>query len=63
LPTGITRHIIHGRALRVNLPLSVLTDEERTTEQKNEWLHHWVKQKMAQREIRYYQESTFLFDE
>ena len=24
LPTGITRHIIHGRALRVNLPLSVL---------------------------------------
>ena len=63
LPTGITRHIIHGRALRVNLPLSVLTDEERTTEQKNEWLRDWVKQKMAHREIRYYQESTFLFDE
>ena len=63
LPTGITRHIIQGRALRVNLPLSVLADEERTTEQKNEWLRQWVKQKMAQREIRYYQESTFLFDE
>lgn len=63
LPTGITRHIIHGRALRVNLPLSVLMDEQRTTEQKNQWLRDWIKQKLAGREIRYYQESTFLFDE
>jgi hypothetical protein len=63
LPTGITRHVIHGRALRVNLPLSILMDEERTTEQKNEWLHEWTKEKLACREIRYYQESTFLFDE
>lgn len=63
LPTGITRHVIHGRALRVNLPMSVLMDEGRTTEQKNEWLRDWTKRKLAQREIRYYQESTFLFDE
>lgn len=63
LPTGITRHIIHGRALRVNLPLSVLMDEKRSTEQKNEWLREWSRQKLAAREIRYYQESTFLFDE
>jgi hypothetical protein len=63
LPTGITRHVIHGRALRVNMPLSLLMDEHRTTEQKNQWLRDWIKQKLAQREIRYYQESTFLFDE
>jgi hypothetical protein len=63
LPTGITRHIIHGRALRVNVPLSILMDPERTTEQKNEWLRGWTKQKLGQREIRFYQESTFLFDE
>ncbi len=63
LPTGITRHIIQGRALRVNVPLSVLMDEHRTTEQKNEWLRDWIKQKLAHRQIRYYQESTFLFDE
>ncbi len=63
LPTGITRHVIHGRALRVNIPLSLLMDEHRTTEQKNQWLHDWTKQKLARREIRYYQESTFLFDE
>ena len=63
LPTGITRHVIPGRALRVNLPISVLMDEERTTGQKNEWLRAWISQKLASREIRYYQEATFLFDE
>jgi hypothetical protein len=63
LPTGITRHVIPGRALRVNLPLSVLMDEQRTTEQKNEWLRAWITQKLARHEIRYYQESTFLFNE
>lgn len=63
LPTGITRHVIPGRALRVNLPLSVLMDEQRSTEHKNEWLHTWIARKLTEREIRYYQESTFLFDE
>jgi hypothetical protein len=63
LPTGITRHVIPGRALRVNLPLSALMDEGRSTEQKNEWLRAWIAHKLAGREIRYYQESTFLFDE
>lgn len=63
LPTGITRHVIPGRALRVNLPLSVLTDEEQNTHEKNEWLQAWITHKLSRREIRYYQESTFLFDE
>ena len=63
LPTGITRHVIPGRALRVNLPVSMLMDQSQTTEQKNEWLHAWISHKLASREIRYYQEATFLFDE
>lgn len=63
LPTGITRHVIPGRALRVNLPLAMLMDEQRSTEQKNEWLRAWITRKLTEREIRYYQESTFLFDE
>jgi hypothetical protein len=63
LPTGITRHVIPGRALRVNLPLSMLMDKESTTEGKNERLRVWASQKLARLEIRYYQESTFLFDE
>lgn len=63
LPTGITRHVISRRALRVNLPISLLMDEECTTEQKSAWLAGWLKEKLARRQIRYYQESTFLFDE
>ena len=63
LPTGITRHVIQQRALRVNLPLSVLTDEQLTTEEKNRWLHDWINEKLARHEVRYYQESAFLFDE
>jgi hypothetical protein len=63
LPTGITRHIIHGRALRVNVPMSLLMDEGRSTEEKNAWLRNWSREKLTRREIRYYQESTFLFDE
>jgi hypothetical protein len=62
LPTGITRHIIPRRALRVNLPIEMLFNGQSTAE-KNEWLKHWLKNKLAQRQIRYYQESTFLFDE
>ena len=63
LPTGITRHVIPGRALRVNLPLSMLMDQQRSTEQMNDWLRTWITHKLTGREIRYYQESTFLFDE
>ncbi len=62
LPTGITRHIIPNRALRCNLPLSTLQGD-RSTEAKNVWLHDHIKTKLSRKEIRYYQESTFLFDE
>ncbi len=62
LPAGITRHIIPRRALRVNLPLHVLA-EERSTEEKNAWLEEWLRRKVANRQVRYYPESTVLFDE
>ena len=62
LPTGITRHVIPRRALRVNLPLDVLMGRQDTVE-KQRWLANWIKEKLAIRQIRYYQESTFLFDE
>lgn len=63
LPTGITRHVIPRRALRVNLPISVLMDQQRDTAEKQRWLDDWIKEKLAIRQIRFYQESTFLFDE
>jgi hypothetical protein len=62
LPAGITRHLIPRRALRINLPLSALSNDTSLTE-KNAWLLDWMRQKVASKTARYYQESTFLFDE
>jgi L-serine kinase (ATP) / ParB family transcriptional regulator, heme-responsive regulator len=62
VPTGITRHIISHRALRVNIPLTLLESPE-PLDKKNAWWHEQVKRKLASNEIRLYQESTYLFDE
>lgn len=62
LPAGITRHIIPRRALRINFPLSLLQDARPLTE-KNRSLQHWLRVKAANKEVRFYQESTYLFDE
>ena len=62
VPTGITRHIIPARALRVNIPLDLLQADIPLAE-KNAWWHERVKAKLADNQIRFYQESTYLFDE
>ncbi len=62
LPMGITRHIIPGRVLRINIPLGVLERDE-PLESKNTWLDHWMEEKMIERHVRFYQEPVFLFDE
>jgi hypothetical protein len=62
VPMGITRHIIPGRALRVNLPLDVLENAQ-SLDEKNAWLDTWLEEKMKNRNVRFYQEPVFLFDE
>ncbi len=62
LPTGLTRHLIQGRVLRVNYPLSELKTDE-PLEAKNARLQEWLQRKMASKEMRLYSEATFLFDE
>jgi hypothetical protein len=62
LPTGLTRHLIRGRALRTNYPLSEL-NAPNSLEEKNERLHEWLKAKLSSKEMRFYGEATFLFDE
>jgi hypothetical protein len=62
LPAGITRHVIPQRALRLNVPLHVL-QQDRPLEEKNGWLHEKIKRHLLNREIRFYQEATVLFDE
>jgi hypothetical protein len=62
LPAGITRHIIPGRALRVNAPLNLLRNPQPLAE-KQAWLDTWLHERRAERGVRYYAEPTFLFDE
>ncbi len=62
LPTGLTRHLIQGRALRTNFPLSELRAGD-DLETKNERLKDWLRRKLSSKEIRFYGEATYLFDE
>ncbi|MEJ2013627.1 MAG: ParB N-terminal domain-containing protein [Anaerolineales bacterium] len=62
LPSGLTRFIISPRALRLNYPLERLTsgmDRDRKQQELDDWVHERVKG----RKVRFYAESTFLFDE
>ncbi len=62
LPAGLTRHLIQGRALRVNYPLSELGAPD-SLEEKNARLRTWLRRKLTSKEVRFYGEATFLFDE
>jgi hypothetical protein len=62
LPAGLTRHLIQGRILRVNYPLSELKSRD-PLEVKNARLQEWLKRKMSSKEVRFYGEMTYLFDE
>jgi hypothetical protein len=63
LPAGITRHLIRWRALRVNMPLDVLADSGVSVDDKNAWLAGWLRERAAERQVRFYEEPTVLFDE
>lgn len=63
IPPGVSRHIISGRALKINYPVRHLVEDGRSPGQKNEDLQEWLRQKLARREVRFYAESTYQFDE
>jgi hypothetical protein len=63
LPPGISRHIVHGRALRINYPLDALRDADTALAEKNDALKRWLQDRFARRQIRYYSEATYQFDE
>ena len=63
LPPGVSRHIIQGRALKLNYPLKYLRDANTSLEEKNHHLQEWIREKLANRSVRYYAESTYQFDE
>ncbi|MGH7453647.1 MAG: ParB N-terminal domain-containing protein [bacterium] len=62
LPTGLTRHSIPGRVLRVNIQLDVLRSDL-SLEDKNEWLEAFVRMRMQERHVRFYPEPVFIFDD
>ena len=62
LPPGVSRHIIHGRALNLNYPMARLRSPLPLAA-KNEALRIWLRERFARRSVRYYAEATYHFDE
>ena len=62
LPTGITRFTVSPRALHLNYPLHELSSGK-PLEYKQEYLSHWVEERVKKKGVRLYSEATFLFDE
>jgi hypothetical protein len=62
LPAGLTRFIVSPRALRVNYPLEWLSNDQ-PIDEKQSHLEGWIQQRVYEQSIRYYAESTILFDE
>jgi hypothetical protein len=62
LPTGSTRFTISPRALHVNYPLEELA-ADKSLEEKDAALDQWLHDKIDHKNVRYYEEATFLFDE
>ena len=63
LPAGITRHLIQWRALRLNIPIETCEDTVRSLDEKNAWLRGWMAERLQQRQVRFYEEPTVMFDE
>ena len=62
LPAGITRFIVPGRVLRVNIRLSVLKSDQ-SLRDKNRWLQEYLIDRQREGRIRYYAEPVYLLDE
>ncbi len=62
LPMGVTRHLISGRTLGLNVALDVLASDQ-TLEEKNSWLEDMVRDRIRRDNVRVYQEPTIVFDE
>lgn len=62
LPMGITRHIVPGRVLGLDLSLDLLRADV-TLEEKNAWLQNLLHARLEEKKIRLYQEPVFVVDE
>ena len=62
VPSGITRILLPKRALRFNLQLELLR-AGLSLEEKETWLQQTIRERVAEKAIRFYREPTFFFDE
>lgn len=62
LPTGITRFMVSPRVLHLNYPLEAMK-ADLPLEEKNADLQDFIRQRTAEKSVRYYAEATYLFDE
>lgn len=62
LPAGITRHVIPGRVLHLNIPLAWLQGAEPLSA-KQARVDEFVGERWRAHGVRYYAESIYLFDE
>lgn len=62
MPPGSTRFTVSPRVLRLNYPLEEL-EADRSLEEKNTTLNELTQERLSEKRVRYYAESTFLFDE
>lgn len=62
LPSGVTRILVPRRVLGFNLQVAILKSRL-SLEEKSLWLQETIKQRVADRRVRYYQEPTFHFDD
>lgn len=62
LPAGLTRFVVPGRILRLNIELARLKADEPLAG-KRAWLNQFLADKLARSRLRYYQEPVILLDE
>lgn len=62
LPAGVTRFIVPGRVLHLDVPLELVL-ADRPLEEKNRWLHDYLTEKERAGKIRYYREPVYILDE
>ncbi|MDR7455422.1 MAG: hypothetical protein QN174_11325 [Armatimonadota bacterium] len=62
LPSGISRHLVPYRALRVDLDLAILRTDEPTAAKQAKLDEH-VRARLLAHRVRHYPESTVLYDE
>ena len=62
VPSGITRVLLPKRALCFNLQLEILR-AGLSLEEKEAWLRQTIREKVADKSIRFYREPTFFFNE